>query len=175
MMPDWLGSITVGQIVGWLIAAGAILGGLRWLRPWADGLHAFLEDWQGTPERPGVDAVPGVMEKLRRLDAELREVKTSASAAAFNTGPNHGSSAHDDLVHRLDEQSQIQRRTLAAVVDMAQQTAALERDVRDLQQHQVEFDRAVMSSRKDRGQLRAWVLELFQRLGWEPGGGGRHD
>ena len=95
MMPDWLGSITVGQVVGWLVAAGAILGGLRWLRPWADGLHAFLEDWQGTPERPGVDAVPGVMEKLRRMDGELREVKTSASAAAFNTGPNHGSSAHD--------------------------------------------------------------------------------
>jgi hypothetical protein len=34
-------------------------------------LDSFMRDWDGTPEEPGRDAVPGVMERLNRLDGEL--------------------------------------------------------------------------------------------------------
>lgn len=32
----------------------------------------FWEDWAGTEESPGRDAVPGVMERLQRIDGELQ-------------------------------------------------------------------------------------------------------
>ncbi|MEU3456895.1 hypothetical protein ABZ671_25335 [Micromonospora sp. NPDC006766] len=31
----------------------------------------FRQDWYGTPARPGRDAVPGVPERLRRIETEL--------------------------------------------------------------------------------------------------------
>ena len=34
-------------------------------------LDSFMKDWEGTPAEPGRDAVPGVMERLNRLDGEL--------------------------------------------------------------------------------------------------------
>jgi hypothetical protein len=30
-----------------------------------------MRDWNGTPQEPGRDAIPGVMERLNRLDGEL--------------------------------------------------------------------------------------------------------
>ena len=35
-------------------------------------MEAFWSLWDGTPESPGRDAVPGVPERLQRLDGELR-------------------------------------------------------------------------------------------------------
>ena len=32
----------------------------------------FWEDWNGTPASPGRDPVPGVMERLQRMDGELK-------------------------------------------------------------------------------------------------------
>jgi len=34
-------------------------------------LDSFMRDWDGTPAEPGRDAVPGVMQRLNRLDGEL--------------------------------------------------------------------------------------------------------
>ena len=34
-------------------------------------LEVFMRDWNGTAAEPGRDAVPGVMERLNRLDGEL--------------------------------------------------------------------------------------------------------
>ncbi len=34
-------------------------------------LEDFIRDWNGTPQEPGRDAIPGVMERLNRLDGEL--------------------------------------------------------------------------------------------------------
>ena len=47
MMPDWLETMTVVQIVGWLIALGGVVAGLRWLKPIADALHNLVLDWAG--------------------------------------------------------------------------------------------------------------------------------
>lgn len=37
----------------------------------SDKLDRFFRDWEGTPAEPGRDAVPGVMERLNKLDGEL--------------------------------------------------------------------------------------------------------
>jgi hypothetical protein len=37
----------------------------------SEKLDKFFRDWDGTPEEPGRDAIPGVMERLNRLDGEL--------------------------------------------------------------------------------------------------------
>lgn len=37
----------------------------------SDRLDKFFRDWDGTPAEPGRDEVPGVMERLNKLDGEL--------------------------------------------------------------------------------------------------------
>ena len=44
---------------------------VRKTRSMMEGLEKFRRDWEGEPGGPGRDAVPGVMERLNRLDGEL--------------------------------------------------------------------------------------------------------
>ena len=37
-----------------------------------DSLDHFTKDWFGEPTSPGRDAIPGVMERLNRIDGELK-------------------------------------------------------------------------------------------------------
>ncbi|MEU9826621.1 hypothetical protein [Micromonospora chersina] len=63
-------------------AAGVVLGAIlsaltlavtvsRPLRRLARQNEEFRQDWYGMPARPGHDAVPGVPERLRRIETEL--------------------------------------------------------------------------------------------------------
>lgn len=101
MMPDWLETMTVVQVVGWLVAAGAILGGLRWLKPIADALHNLVLDWAGEPARDGVPARLGVMARLDALSREIAAVKADTESAAYNTASNGGESSHDKIIKML--------------------------------------------------------------------------
>lgn len=62
----------IGVVTGALIGLGVILRPfyLR-LKSFAEWMDRFRRDWDGEPEEPGRDAVPGVMERLNRLDGEL--------------------------------------------------------------------------------------------------------
>jgi len=51
-------------------------------------LDRFLRDWVGEDAVPGRDRVPGVMERLNRLDGELKR---------------NGGSTMKDAVHRIEE------------------------------------------------------------------------
>lgn len=51
-------------------------------------LDHFLRDWVGEDGEPGRDRVPGVMERLNRLDGELKR---------------NGGSTMKDAVHRIEE------------------------------------------------------------------------
>ena len=73
MMPDWLETMTVVQIVGWLIALGGVVAGLRWLKPIADALHNLVLDWGGEPARDGVPARLGV-QKLQRFEVTIGQI-----------------------------------------------------------------------------------------------------
>ena len=101
MMPDWLETMTVVQIVGWLIALGGVVAGLRWLKPIADALHNLVLDWGGEPARDGVPARLGVMARLDALSREIAAVKADTKSAAYNTAPNGGESSHDKIIKML--------------------------------------------------------------------------
>ena len=51
-------------------------------------LEKFRRDWEGEPGGPGRDAVPGVMERLNRLDGELS---------------NNGGSSMKDAIDRIEK------------------------------------------------------------------------
>lgn len=57
------------------------------IRNWITTWEQFMADWAGEPARPGRDAVPGVMERLNRIDGELR---------------NNGGSSIKDAVDRIE-------------------------------------------------------------------------
>ena len=75
-----------------VITVGTALGMLwRLLRPLCARLHllmdnwdTFMRDWAGEPAAPGRSAVPGVMERLNRIDGELKRNGGSSMKDAIN-------------------------------------------------------------------------------------------
>jgi hypothetical protein len=81
-------------LVVWCGVTVAVAGGLAALARFTRGARRFIrrseqfwEDWQGTEERPGVPARPGVMERLDRIEHELH--------------PNSGQSMRD-VINRIE-------------------------------------------------------------------------
>ena len=65
-------AVGIGAIIGAILAVIALLRPvIKTSRRITEKLEKFLHDWEGTPAEPGRDAVPGVMERLNRLDGEL--------------------------------------------------------------------------------------------------------
>lgn len=88
-------AVIVSIVVGGLAILGFLAGIWTKAQKWSKTWELFMEDWHGASQRPGRDAVPGVMERLNRIDGELKH--------------NSGSSMKDALkriegkVDRLDE------------------------------------------------------------------------
>jgi hypothetical protein len=61
---------------------------VRKIRSMMEWLEKFRRDWEGEPGGPGRDAVPGVMERLNRLDGELS---------------NNGGSSMKDSIDRIEK------------------------------------------------------------------------
>ena len=61
---------------------------LRKTRSMMTWLEKFRRDWEGEPGGPGRDPVPGVMERLNRLDGELS---------------NNGGSSLKDAIERIEK------------------------------------------------------------------------
>jgi hypothetical protein len=61
---------------------------VRKTRSMMDWLEKFRRDWEGEPGGPGRDPVPGVMERLNRLDGELS---------------NNGGSSMKDAIDRIEK------------------------------------------------------------------------
>jgi hypothetical protein len=83
-------------IAGIVIAiTGAIIGFTQVVFPLVRKAHklldswsSFVRDWNGEPEEPGREAVPGVMQRLNKLDGELS---------------HNGGSSLKDSVDRLEK------------------------------------------------------------------------
>jgi hypothetical protein len=58
------------------------------IRSMMEWLEKFRRDWEGEPGGPGRDPVPGVMERLNRLDGELS---------------NNGGSSVKDAIERIEK------------------------------------------------------------------------
>ena len=76
------------------VITGALIGLRQLFRPLKkrvesvfEWVEIFQRDWSGEPEGPGRDAVPGVMERLNKLDGELSQ---------------NGGKSTKDVVNRLE-------------------------------------------------------------------------
>lgn len=74
---DGVGADDLIWLAGLIAAVSTILGFLqlvlvrplrRWMRTWDE----FSESWHGAPARPGFDAIPGVPERIQRIEGEVR-------------------------------------------------------------------------------------------------------
>lgn len=78
----------IATILGaWFAVATFIAPFFKKVRKLIEALEQFVEDWSGTPAKPGRDEVHGVMERLNRIDGELR---------------NNGGSSLKDAVDRIE-------------------------------------------------------------------------
>ena len=90
-----------------IVAIGSALVMLwKLVKPLCDRVHkfmdawdAFLRDWAGEPAAPGRSAVPGVMERLNRIDGELKRNGGSSMKDAINRVEKK----LDQIDGRLDE------------------------------------------------------------------------
>ena len=64
---------TLGIVTAGLLGLGAVLRPVyKKTKAFTEWLDRFMRDWEGTPAEPGRDGTPGVMERLNRLDGELK-------------------------------------------------------------------------------------------------------
>jgi hypothetical protein len=79
---------SIGVITGTLIGLRQLLRPMKKrVKSMVEWVEDFQRDWSGEPAGPGRDAVPGVMERLNKLDGELSQ---------------NGGNSTKDVVNRLD-------------------------------------------------------------------------
>ena len=136
-MTQWLQTLTAAEIVTALVALGAVIGGLKWLRPLLSGVRHFLEDWQGVEGRPGVPGRPGIVATLGQLRCDmegvrtdLERVKKDAADASFHSQSNHGSSAHDAVIREIRDNARAIAKLSGQVLAQSREMEAIHADVR---------------------------------------------
>ena len=108
---------SLGIVTGALISLGVILRPVyKRLKEFMDWMDRFKRDWEGTPEEPGRDAIPGIMERMNRMDGELSR--------------NGGVTTVKDRVDRLYENQakviETQDKMLEAFVEMGDRLISIE-------------------------------------------------
>lgn len=88
--------IDTGIIVALITIIAALIACARWAYEQVCSLQDLLDDWHGKEGRPGVPGRLGVMERLDRIEKTV-------NSAAFNSRPNHGTSAYDEHTRLLKE------------------------------------------------------------------------
>ena len=104
-------------VTGALISLGVILRpAYKKAKEFMEWLDRFKRDWEGTPEEPGRDKVPGIMERMNRMDGELSQ--------------NGGYTTVKDRVDRLYENQarviETQEKMLEAFVEMGERLINIE-------------------------------------------------
>lgn len=121
-LPSWFTSITLGNVVGTLLAFGTALGALwlmtRPMRRFAKSGEQFLEDWHGVPERPGFDAIPGVPERLRMLERNAQEDRELLKRIDHELHPNSGGSLRDQVNKARDDIDAVRRNVEARISEI---------------------------------------------------------
>lgn len=88
-------------IVSMAAAGGVVWGVLRWVFRGMRRVGRFLDEWNGTEERPGAPAVPGVPARLDIMDSRLEKIDTRVAAVEAQMSPNSGSTLRD-AVDRIE-------------------------------------------------------------------------
>jgi hypothetical protein len=113
---------TIGIVAGALISIGVLLSPLyKRLKRFMQWMERFMRDWEGEEAAPGRDRVPGVMERLNKMDGELSQ--------------NGGYTTVKDRVDRLYENQarviETQEKMLEAFVEMGERLIAIENCLTD--------------------------------------------
>lgn len=100
---------TLGIVTGALISLGILLRpAYKKTKEFMEWLERFKRDWEGEESEPGRDRVPGVMERLNKLDGELSQ--------------NGGKSTKDTVTKLLNNQELL----MEAFVEMGERLIAIE-------------------------------------------------
>lgn len=81
-------AVIISIIGGALAISGFLVGFWRSFSRMTTKLDLFWEDWNGEEARPGRDKTPGVMERLNKIDGELK---------------HNGGSTMKDAVKRIEQ------------------------------------------------------------------------
>ena len=79
--------IDIDMLVPLVSTVGALVGFSVWLRKLMRRLDNLLEDWNGSPARPGVPRRAGVMERLEKIECDV---------AVILRGPGNPTRGEDD-------------------------------------------------------------------------------
>ena len=100
---------TIGIVAGALIRLGVLVSPLyKKIKRWAQWMERFMRDWEGEEESSGRARVPGVMERLNKLDGELS---------------NNGGSTTKDKVDKLYSNQGL---LMEAFVEMGERLISIE-------------------------------------------------
>ena len=67
--------IDVNMLIGMLPTLGVLATFAVWTRRQLCKMDDLLDDWRGTDARPGVPRRPGVMERLEKIETDVKEIK----------------------------------------------------------------------------------------------------
>ncbi|MDT0306880.1 hypothetical protein RM780_07875 [Streptomyces sp. DSM 44917] len=91
----------IAVLAGAAAAGAAVLAaawrGVRAVARVVGRVDEVVDDWQGTPSRPGVEARPGVLERLAGIEARVTRIEHEMK-------PNGGASLRD-AVNRVDRRT----------------------------------------------------------------------
>lgn len=79
--------IDIDMLVPLCSTVGILAGFAVWLRKLMRRLDNLLEDWNGSPARPGVPRRAGVMERLEKIETDV---------AVILRGPGNPTRGEDD-------------------------------------------------------------------------------
>lgn len=67
--------IDINMLLGMLPTLGVLATFVVWARRQLSKMDDLLDDWRGTDARPGVPRRPGVMERLEKIETDVKEIK----------------------------------------------------------------------------------------------------
>lgn len=94
MIIEYLEDLPLGQFMAVLAVLAAIVMFFRKTYPWMARVKDFMDDLMGEPARKGVEPRPGLIERMAIAEKRLQCVE-------YNSKPNGGGSAHDDLMREI--------------------------------------------------------------------------
>lgn len=120
-MESFLSGITLADIVWWTIVAGTVFASVKYVFPAIKGLIDFFDDVKGEPARPGVEARPGLMDRLASVESIQKANSRTLDTVRHEVFPNSGKSLRDRIdqtakaVDEVNEKLDNDNRRIASV------------------------------------------------------------
>jgi hypothetical protein len=107
-----IASSIVILLSAWFAITKLVSPAVKRIKEVSENLENFIEDWQGTPPRDGRDGIPGVMERINKIDGELTHnggtsvkdaiARIESGIIRINTRLEEGDKKFDEIEDRLE-------------------------------------------------------------------------